>query len=208
MAETDFAPAPAITRALRRAVELGDTGYTPPDPGHRRCVRRLRTATLRMDRRPRAHPHDLRRHDGRRRDPPPRDRARATASSSPRRSTRRSTSASPRRAPSSNACRSPRPRPDGSSTCLGIEAALAGGARAVLLCNPHNPTGTAHSRAEPGRAGRPGRGIRRDGASATRSTRRSCTRRAHSRRSWMPRPPRRGSATPSPARARPSTSPD
>ncbi len=29
---------------------------------------------------------------------------------------------------------------------LGIEAALAGGARAVLLCNPHNPTGTAHSR--------------------------------------------------------------
>jgi len=30
---------------------------------------------------------------------------------------------------------------------LGIEAALAGGARAVLLCNPHNPTGTVHSRA-------------------------------------------------------------
>ena len=29
---------------------------------------------------------------------------------------------------------------------LGIEAALAGGARAVLLCNPHNPTGTVHSR--------------------------------------------------------------
>jgi cystathionine beta-lyase len=28
----------------------------------------------------------------------------------------------------------------------GIEAALARGARAVLLCNPHNPTGTAHSR--------------------------------------------------------------
>ncbi len=33
VAETDFAPAPAITRALARAVELGDTGYTPPDPG-------------------------------------------------------------------------------------------------------------------------------------------------------------------------------
>jgi cystathionine beta-lyase len=29
----------------------------------------------------------------------------------------------------------------------GIEAALAAGARAVLLCNPHNPTGTVHSRA-------------------------------------------------------------
>ena len=29
----------------------------------------------------------------------------------------------------------------------GIERALAGGARAVLLCNPHNPTGTVHSAA-------------------------------------------------------------
>ncbi|MBN9214381.1 MULTISPECIES: aminotransferase class I/II-fold pyridoxal phosphate-dependent enzyme [unclassified Microbacterium] len=29
----------------------------------------------------------------------------------------------------------------------GIEATLAEGARAVLLCNPHNPTGTVHSRA-------------------------------------------------------------
>ncbi|MGO1801152.1 MAG: MalY/PatB family protein [Microbacteriaceae bacterium] len=29
----------------------------------------------------------------------------------------------------------------------GIRSALAGGARAVLLCNPHNPTGTAHSAA-------------------------------------------------------------
>jgi cystathionine beta-lyase len=27
----------------------------------------------------------------------------------------------------------------------GLETALAGGARAVLLCNPHNPTGTVHS---------------------------------------------------------------
>lgn len=29
----------------------------------------------------------------------------------------------------------------------GIEAALASGAKAVLLCNPHNPTGSVHSRA-------------------------------------------------------------
>ncbi len=29
----------------------------------------------------------------------------------------------------------------------GIEAALASGARGVLLCNPHNPTGTVHTRA-------------------------------------------------------------
>lgn len=28
----------------------------------------------------------------------------------------------------------------------GIEAALAAGARAVLLCNPHNPTGTTHTK--------------------------------------------------------------
>ena len=33
VAETDYPLAPAITAALRRAVELGDTGYTPPDPG-------------------------------------------------------------------------------------------------------------------------------------------------------------------------------
>jgi cystathionine beta-lyase len=28
----------------------------------------------------------------------------------------------------------------------GVESALVGGAKAILLCNPHNPTGTAHSR--------------------------------------------------------------
>jgi len=35
VAEMDYALAPAITRVLTRAVELGDTGYTPPDPGVR-----------------------------------------------------------------------------------------------------------------------------------------------------------------------------
>ncbi|ANG85600.1 MalY/PatB family protein [Microbacterium aurantiacum] len=33
VAETDYPLAPAITDALTRAVLLGDTGYTPPDPG-------------------------------------------------------------------------------------------------------------------------------------------------------------------------------
>jgi len=33
VAETDYPLAPAITRVLARAVELGDTGYTPPEPG-------------------------------------------------------------------------------------------------------------------------------------------------------------------------------
>src|SRR6476646_9039204 len=35
VAETDYGLAPAITRVLARAVELGDTGYTPPNPGIR-----------------------------------------------------------------------------------------------------------------------------------------------------------------------------
>ncbi len=35
VAETDFPLAEPITRALTRAVGLGDTGYTPPDPGIR-----------------------------------------------------------------------------------------------------------------------------------------------------------------------------
>ena len=33
VAETDFPLAPAITAALSDAVAIGDTGYTPPDPG-------------------------------------------------------------------------------------------------------------------------------------------------------------------------------
>jgi bifunctional pyridoxal-dependent enzyme with beta-cystathionase and maltose regulon repressor activities len=35
VAETDFALAEPITAALQQAVALGDTGYTPPDPGIR-----------------------------------------------------------------------------------------------------------------------------------------------------------------------------
>ena len=35
VAETDFPLAPAISAVLARAVELGDTGYTPPQPGIR-----------------------------------------------------------------------------------------------------------------------------------------------------------------------------
>ena len=33
VAETDYPLAPAITRRLTAAVEVGDTGYTPPNPG-------------------------------------------------------------------------------------------------------------------------------------------------------------------------------
>ena len=35
VAEMDYPLAPAITRTLTRAIELGDTGYTAPDPGLR-----------------------------------------------------------------------------------------------------------------------------------------------------------------------------
>lgn len=33
VAETDYPTAPEITRALTTAIEIGDTGYTPPEPG-------------------------------------------------------------------------------------------------------------------------------------------------------------------------------
>ena len=36
---------------------------------------------------------------------------------------------------------------DGAIDLAGLEAAFAGGARALLLCNPHNPLGRVHSRA-------------------------------------------------------------
>ena len=39
VAETDYALAPAITDVLARAVQLGDTGYTPPEPGVRAARR-------------------------------------------------------------------------------------------------------------------------------------------------------------------------
>lgn len=145
VAETDFPLAPAITRVLARAVELGDTGYTPPDPGiaaeyagfaQRRfgwtvdparirttcdvmmgVVELLRTVT------------------------DPGDRVVVT----------------PPVYPPFFMCMEEAdtvaervPLTDNGSgwelDLLGIEAALAGGARAVLLCNPHNPTGTVHSR--------------------------------------------------------------
>ncbi|MGA7149467.1 MAG: aminotransferase class I/II-fold pyridoxal phosphate-dependent enzyme [Microbacterium sp.] len=145
VAETDFPPAPAITAALTRAVGLGDTGYTPPDPGvadayagfaarrfgwevdpkrvRTTCdvmmavVEILRTVTQ------------------------PGDRVVVTTPVYP-----------PffECVPEAGAIVERVPLTDtGSGWQLdldGIEASLADGARAVLLCNPHNPTGTVHSR--------------------------------------------------------------
>ncbi|GAA5209109.1 MalY/PatB family protein [Microbacterium kyungheense] len=145
VAETDFLPAPTVTAALTRAIELGDTGYTPPDPGIRDAYvgfadrrfgwtvdpARIRTTCdvmmgvvelLRQVTEPGARvivtPPVY---------PPFYDcipEAGAVVERVPLRDT-------------------------GTAWELdleGIEAALGAGARAVLLCNPHNPTGTAHSR--------------------------------------------------------------
>lgn len=145
VAETDFALAEPITRALHEAVEIGDTGYTPPQPGvaeafvgfaRRRWgwdveaervrwtgdvmmgVVELLRATVNPGDRVVVNPPVY---------PPFFDtvaEAGAVVEEVPLHDT-------------------------GAGWELdlaGIEAALATGARAVLLCNPHNPTGTVHSR--------------------------------------------------------------
>lgn len=145
VAETDFAPAPAITRALTRAVELGDTGYTPPDPGIARAYAdfALRRFGWAVD------PAHVRTTcdvmmgvvEILRRVTAPGDRVIVTPPVYP-----------PfyECIPEAGAVVERVPLVDTGAgwelDLLGIEAALAGGARAVLLCNPHNPTGTAHSR--------------------------------------------------------------
>lgn len=146
VAETDFALAPAIARTLAEAVNRGDTGYTPPDPGLRSAftafalrqygwaveptrirstgdvmmgVVELLRATIR-----------------------PGDRVVIAPPVYPPFSMC---------IPEAGGVVEEVPLLDTGDAweldLRGIEAALAGGARAVLLCNPHNPTGTVHSRA-------------------------------------------------------------
>lgn len=144
VAETDYALAPEITRVLTRAVQLGDTGYTPPDPGVREAfagfaerrwgwhvdpshvfwtgdvmmgvVEILRKVIEPGDRVVVMPPVY----------PPFYDTVEEAGGVVER-----------------------VPLRSGDSgweiDLLGVEAALAGGARAVLLCNPHNPTGTVHT---------------------------------------------------------------
>lgn len=146
VAETDYPQAPAIAAALGRAVALGDTGYTPPEPGIAEAYAgfaerrfgwlvdplRIRTtcdvmmAVVELLRRVTV----------------PGDRVVVTTPVYP-----------PffEVVPEAGGVVERVPLIDtGTEWTLdlaGIEAALAGGARAVLLCNPHNPTGTVHSRA-------------------------------------------------------------
>lgn len=145
VAETDYPQAPAISAALGRAVALGDTGYTPPEPGVAAAYagfaarrygwtvdpQRIRTTCDVMM----AVVELLRRVT---------DQGDRVIVSSP---------VYPpffEVIPEAGAVVENVPLIDtGTGWVLdlgGIEAALAGGARAVLLCNPHNPTGTAHTR--------------------------------------------------------------
>jgi len=145
VAETDYALAPAITDVLARAVQLGDTGYTPPEPG-------VREAFVEFSRRRFAWEVDpalvfwtgdvmmgvveiLRRviEPGERVVvmtpvyPPFFDTVEEAGGVVERVSLARTEAG-------------------WEIDLLAVEAALAGGARAVLLCNPHNPTGTVHTR--------------------------------------------------------------
>lgn len=144
VAETDFPLAPAITAALTDAVAIGDTGYTPPDPGlsaaytgfaRRRLGWEIDPARIRWTGDVMMGVVELLRATTR-----PGDRVITT----------------PPVYPPFALCIEEAgcvveavPLVDtGDAWQLdlpGIDAALAGGARAVLLCNPHNPTGTVHS---------------------------------------------------------------
>lgn len=145
VAETDYPLAPAITERLARAVALGDTGYTPPDPG-------IRDAFATFARRRFGWEVD-----------PARVRSTADVMMGVVEILRRVTEPGDRVVvtppvyppfydcvPEAEAVIERVPLRDTGDRweldLAGIEAALAGGARAVLLCNPHNPTGTVHSR--------------------------------------------------------------
>lgn len=145
VAETDYPLAPAITERLARAVALGDTGYTPPDPG-------IRDAFATFARRRFGWEVD-----------PARVRSTADVMMGVVEILRRVTKPGDRVVvtppvyppfydcvPEAEAVIERVPLRDTGDRweldLAGIEAALAGGARAVLLCNPHNPTGTVHSR--------------------------------------------------------------
>lgn len=145
VAETDFALAPAIAQRLQRAVEIGDTGYTAADSG----IRSAYSAFARRRFGQHIEPAHIRTTcdvmmgvvEILRSVTTPGDRVIVTPPVYP-----------PFYdcVPEAGAVIERVPlRDTGTAWELdleGIDAALAAGARAVLLCNPHNPTGTVHSR--------------------------------------------------------------
>lgn len=147
VAETDFPLAEPITRALSEAVSIGDTGYTPPEPGlaeafagfaRRRYGWEVDPVGVRWTGDVMMGVVEILRASLR-----PGDRVVIAPPVYP-----------PFTMCIEEAGCTPEDVPlvdtgDGWRMDLdGIGAALAAGARAVLLCNPHNPTGTVHSRAE------------------------------------------------------------
>jgi bifunctional pyridoxal-dependent enzyme with beta-cystathionase and maltose regulon repressor activities len=145
VAETDFPLAPAITARLARAVEIGDTGYTPPEPGIAEAFRGF--AARHWD-------WDVPRNrifwtgdvmmgvvEVLRRVVAPGERVVVMPPVYPPFfDTVEEAGAVVERVPLARTS-------DGWEIDLeGVGAALAAGARAVLLCNPHNPTGTVHTR--------------------------------------------------------------
>lgn len=144
VAESDFPLAPAVTEALRAAVERGDTGYT---------ASRTPLAAAYAD-------FALRRFGWQ--VDPARVRSTADVSMGIVEILRRVTTPGDRvvvtppvyppfydliAEAGATVERVPLQQTDAGwrLDLAGLEAALAGGARAVLLCNPHNPTGTVHS---------------------------------------------------------------
>jgi cystathionine beta-lyase len=143
VAESDFPLAPAVTAALLRAVELGDTGYTASrtplaaafagfaqrrfgwdvDPTRIRSTADVSMGIVELMRRVTR----------------PGDRVVVTPPVYPPfYDLVEEAGAVVQRVPLMEAA-------EGRQLDLeGIEEALAAGARAVLLCNPHNPTGTVH----------------------------------------------------------------
>ena len=147
VAELDFALAPPITAVLQRAVADGDTGYTPPDPGIRQAFADYADRRWGWDVAP--------------------ERVRSTTDVMTgvvellRRVIRpgdRVVITPPVYPPFTDCIEEAGgvvesvPLTDTGSgwrlDAAGLDAAFARGARAMLLCNPHNPTGTVHTRDE------------------------------------------------------------
>ncbi|ALJ20730.1 MalY/PatB family protein [Microbacterium sp. No. 7] len=145
VAETDFPLAEPITRVLTEAVAIGDTGYTPPRPGVAEAFAGFARRRLDWEVDPRRV-----RWTGDvmmgvvevlRATIAPGDRVIMTPPVYP--------PFGPSIEEAGGVVESVPLIDTGAGWELdlpGIEAALADGARAVLLCNPHNPTGTVHTR--------------------------------------------------------------